>query len=211
MRRADRLFQIVQLLRGGRHTTAGKLAEALEVSERTIYRDIADLQGSGVPIEGEAGFGYLMAEGFTLPPLMFTEDEIVALVVGARLVPAWGGAAMARGAEEALIKIASVLPEGPKARAEAVKVHAMAHEMTPDIAARLDAIEAAIDGKRRLDLRYRDGEGQDSSRVVRPLGLFFWGKIWMLVAWCELRDDFRAFRLDRISGMQSLDGFKPER
>ncbi|MEL7462146.1 MAG: HTH domain-containing protein, partial [Pseudomonadota bacterium] len=91
MRRADRLFQIVQMLRGGRLLTARTLAERLEVSERTIYRDIADLQGTGVPIDGEAGVGYLMREGFDLPPLMFTRDEIVALVAGARLIRAWGG------------------------------------------------------------------------------------------------------------------------
>jgi len=91
LRRADRLFQIVQYLRGGRLTTAASLAERLEVSERTIYRDIADLQSTGVPIDGEAGFGYVMEEGYDLPPLMFTRDEIVALVAGARLIRAWGG------------------------------------------------------------------------------------------------------------------------
>ena len=110
MRRADRLFQIVQLLRGGRLTTAARLAERLEVSERTIYRDIADLQASGVPVDGAAGVGYVLRDGFDLPPLMFTRDEIVALVAGARMIRAWGGASMARGAEEALVKIAAVLP-----------------------------------------------------------------------------------------------------
>ena len=95
MRRADRLFQIVQHLRGGRLTTARQLAEKLEVSERTIYRDIADLIGTGVPLDGEAGVGYLMREAFDLPPLMFTRDEIVALVAGARLIRAWGGMSMA--------------------------------------------------------------------------------------------------------------------
>ena len=111
MRRADRLFQIVQHLRGGRLVTARMLGERLEVSERTIYRDIADLQSTGVPIDGEAGVGYIMREGFDLPPLMFTRDEIVALVAGARMVRAFGGADMARAAEEALVKISAVLPE----------------------------------------------------------------------------------------------------
>ncbi len=109
MRRADRLFQIVQYLRGGRLLTARTLAERLEVSERTIYRDIADLIGSGVPIEGEAGVGYLMRAGYDLPPLMFNRNEIVALVAGARLIRAWGGASMAQAAEEALVKIDAVL------------------------------------------------------------------------------------------------------
>ncbi|MCZ6511353.1 MAG: HTH domain-containing protein, partial [Alphaproteobacteria bacterium] len=126
MRRADRLFQIVQYLRGGRLTTAARLAETLEVSERTIYRDIADLQASGVPIDGEAGVGYVMRNGYDLPPLMFTRDEIVALVAGARLIRAWGGAAMARAAEEALVKIGSVLPEAELARANQVEIHAIA-------------------------------------------------------------------------------------
>ncbi len=116
MRRADRLFQIVQALRGGRLVTARRLAERLEVSERTIYRDIADLVGSGVPVEGAAGVGYLLREGYDLPPLMFTRDEIVALVAGARLIRAWGGHDMARAAEEALIKIGAVLPEPERSR-----------------------------------------------------------------------------------------------
>ena len=112
MRRADRLFQIVQSLRGGRLVTAAKtLAERLEVSERTIYRDIADLQSTGVPIDGEAGVGYVMRSGYDLPPLMFTRDEIVALVAGIRMVKSWGGISMARAAAEALVKIELVLPE----------------------------------------------------------------------------------------------------
>ena len=212
MRRADRLFQIVQYLRGGRLVTAATLAERLEVSERTIYRDIADLVGSGVPIDGEAGVGYLMRDGYDLPPLMFSHDEIVALVAGARMIRAWGGAAMARAAEEALVKIATVLPEGARGRANKVEVHAMALEMTPQVRQRIDAIEAAVQARRRLALSYQDADARATERVVRPLGLWFWGKVWTLVAWCELRDDFRMFRLDRIVRMDA-DGapFRPER
>jgi len=212
MRRADRLFQIVQYLRGGRLLTAAKLAASLEVSERTIYRDIADLQASGVPIDGEAGVGYVMRDGYDLPPLMFTRDEIVALVAGARLIRAWGGAAMARAAEEALIKIGAVLPAAERARANQVEIHAMALEMTPDLRARLDEVERAVEGRRRLTLSYTDAEQRLTERAVRPLGLWFWGKVWTLVAWCELRDDFRMFRLDRIAAME-VDGapFRPER
>ena len=123
MRRADRLFQIVQHLRGGRLVTAQKLGAWLEVSERTIYRDIADLQSTGVPIDGEAGVGYMMREGFDLPPLMFTRDEIVALVAGARMVRAFGGAAMARAADEALVKIGAVLPDAEKDRIARTEIH----------------------------------------------------------------------------------------
>ncbi len=201
MRRADRLFQIVQYLRGGRLVTAMKLAEWLEVSERTIYRDIADLQSTGVPIDGEAGVGYLMRDGYDLPPLMFSRDEIVALVAGARMIRAWGGAAMARAAEEALVKIEAVLPDAERARADQVQIHAIANEMTPEVRDRIDAIERAVEQRQRLTLAYLDAEGRPTERAVRPLGLWFWGKVWTLVAWCELRDDFRMFRLDRIAGM----------
>jgi predicted DNA-binding transcriptional regulator YafY len=212
MRRADRLFQIVQYLRGGRLVTAATLAQRLEVSERTIYRDMADLQATGVPIDGEAGVGYLMRDGFDLPPLMFSRDEIVALVAGARLVRAWGGAAMARAAEEALVKIEAVLPEAERRRAGQIEIHAVAPEMTADVRERIDRIENAVEKRNRLLISYLDVEGRPTERVVRPLGLWFWGKVWTLVAWCELRDDFRMFRLDRIAGLD--DGgapFRPER
>lgn len=212
MRRADRLFQIVQYLRGGRLLTARKLAERLEVSERTIYRDIADLIGSGVPIEGEAGVGYLMRAGYDLPPLMFTRDEIVALVAGARLVRAWGGTAMARAAEEALVKIGAVLPEAARARAGAVPIHAFAMPGMDDATrGRLDALERAAEDRTRLRIAYTDEAGAATDRAVRPLGLWFWGKVWTLVAWCELRDDFRMFRVDRIGHLSPEGRFREER
>ncbi len=211
MRRADRLFQIVQYLRGGRLLTAAKLAGTLEVSERTIYRDIADLQASGVPIDGEAGVGYVMRAGYDVPPLMFTRDEIVALVAGARMIRAWGGAAMARAAVEALVKIEAVLPDAERTRANQVEIHAIAVEMTPGVRARIDEIERAVEARRRLTLAYTDAENRPTERIVRPLGLWFWGKVWTLVAWCELRDDFRMFRLDRIARMNGGAPFRPER
>lgn len=212
MRRADRLFQIVQYLRGGRLLTARVLSERLEVSERTIYRDIADLIGTGVPIEGEAGVGYLMRAGFDLPPLMFSRDEIVALVAGARMIRAWGGAAMARSAEEALVKIEAVLPERERARARSVQVHAInGSEMTDALRRRIDRIEAAVETRQRLILTYGDADNTPSERAVRPLGLWFWGKVWTLIAWCELREDFRMFRLDRITSMTEGAAFRAER
>ena len=211
MRRADRLFRIVQLLRGGRLTTARALSERLEVSERTIYRDIADLIGSGVPVEGEAGVGYIMREGFDLPPLMFSRDEIVALVAGARLVRAWGGAAMAEAAEEALVKIGAVLPEPEQDRAARVQVHAFQTGALDDATrTRLDRLERAADTRTRLAIAYRTEDGTDSERTIRPLGLWFWGKVWTLVAWCELRTDFRMFRVDRIGEMEDVGTFRHE-
>jgi len=211
MRRADRLFQIVQHLRGGRLVTAQQLAERLEVSTRTIYRDIADLMSTGVPIDGEAGVGYVMEEGYDLPPLMFTRDEIVALVAGARLIRAFGGADMARGAEEALVKIGAVLPEAERLRAGRVPIHAVGPRMTDDLRAMIDRIEQATDASQRLALDYCDQNGAATRRVIRPLGLWFWGSVWTVVGWCELRDDFRMFRLDRIESMAEGAPFKPER
>lgn len=198
MRRADRLFRIVQLLRGGRLSTAKKLADTLEVSERTIYRDIADLQASGVPIDGEAGVGYVLRSGFDLPPLMFTHDEITALMVGARLVSAWGGARLALAAEEAMIKIETILPPKLKSRVRTTRVYAPGYRLEPAVRDRLDRLEDAVAGERPVTMAYRREDGAFSERTVRPLGLFFWGGVWTLAAWCDLRRDFRAFRIDRI-------------
>jgi predicted DNA-binding transcriptional regulator YafY len=212
MRRADRLFQIVQLLRGGRLVTAQQLAEKLEVSERTIYRDIVDLQGSGVPVEGEAGVGYIMRDGYDLPPLMFTRDEIASLVAGARMVRAWGGLSMARAAEEALVKIGAVLPEAKRPSVDATAILAPRFEFCQKQRETLDVVDHAIDRSQKITMDYRDGKGDATARTVRPLGLYFWGKVWTLLAWCELRDDFRGFRVDRIVlPVEVGPKFKPER
>jgi predicted DNA-binding transcriptional regulator YafY len=198
MRRADRLFQIVQILRSGRLVTAAALAGRLEVSERTIYRDIADLQASGVPVDGEAGVGYLMRDGYDLPPLMFTRDEITALIIGARIVSAWGGARMALAAQDALDRIEAVLPEEQRNRAKEVQVYAFDHQMPGIEKENLDRMNAAISARIVLKLRYQDVGGKMTRRSIEPLGLFYWGKVWTLVAWCRLRRDFRMFRIDRI-------------
>jgi predicted DNA-binding transcriptional regulator YafY len=192
--------------------TARVLSERLEVSERTVYRDIADLIGSGVPIDGEAGVGYIMREGYDVPPLMFSRDEIAALVAGARMIRAWGGQDMARSAEEALEKIRAVLPEDAKAKAATVQIHAMGMpSMDEATRARLDRLEHAVEGRERLVLGYSDAEGALTERPVRPLGLWFWGKVWTLVGWCELREDFRMFRVDRIREAAADGTFRAER
>ncbi|MEL6551721.1 MAG: YafY family protein [Pseudomonadota bacterium] len=211
MRRADRLFEIVQLMRGGRKVTARSLAERLEVSERTIYRDIADLMATGVPIEGEAGFGYVLDDSYDLPPLMFTRSEIAALVAGARLVRAWGGLEMARGAEEAMAKIDAVIDDDLRARARRLQVHAFGVTMEPEIRAALDTIEAAVDGSQILSFEYRDGAGTETRRDVRPLGMWFWGRVWTFVGWCELRQDFRMFRVDRMEGLARGPRYRPRK
>lgn len=212
MRRADRLFQIVQYLRGGRLTTARALAERLEVSERTIYRDIADLVGSGVPIEGEAGVGYVMRGGYDVPPLMFTREEVTALVAGARMARAWGGLELAKAAEEALVKIEAVLPDRLRERAAQVPIRAMDFlGIDPVDRARLDVLESAAEAHRRVTFDYEDERGMASTRTVRPLALLFWGKTWTLASWCELRTDFRMFRVDRMGEVTVSDTFRPER
>ena len=198
MRRADRLFEIVHHLRGRRLTTAAQLAQWLEVSERTVYRDVADLLASGIPIEGEAGVGYRLHPDFDLPPLMFNHNEIEALVIGARMVESWGGPSLAQGARSALAKIATALPQEKRATLESSRLFSPSFCFTPQLGERMDAMRTAIDGRRRLELDYRDNDGRDSKRCVHPLGLFFWGGAWTLGAWCELRSDFRSFRLDRI-------------
>lgn len=205
MRRADRLFRIVQALRGGRLVTARQLADRLEVSDRTIYRDIRDLMLSGVPIEGEAGVGYVLRRGFDLPPLMFERHEIEALVLGARMVQAWGGAGLAEAAQDALQKIAAVTPPALAERFERILLYAPGHKMTPALRRRFDEVRAALDGRNLVDLAYRALDGRDSARRIRPLGLYFWGGVWTLAAWCELRQDFRTFRLDLITGFDRLD------
>lgn len=211
MRRADRLFRIVELMRPGRVTTARQLSERMEVSPRTIYRDMADLMASGVPIEGEAGTGYVMRPGYDLPPLMFTEAEIVALVAGARMARAWGGVGMAHAAAEALDKIAAVLPETVRRRAETAPIHApAAPEHDPGTRDRIDRLERAADLRLRVRIEYRDEAGARTRRDVRPLGLWFWGKVWTLVAWCELREDFRMFRVDRVVSLAEGEPFRPE-
>lgn len=206
MRRADRLFQIVQLLRGGRLVTAKKLAEKLEISERTVYRDIADLQASGVPIDGEAGVGYVLRGGFDIPPLMFSRGEIEAIVLGTRMVEAWGGAQLADAAREALKKIEAVVPGDLRERIERTHLYAPGYRVPEAMRRRLDALNDAIRDRHVAAIDYRREDGDASAdRRIRPLALFFWGGAWTTVAWCELRDDFRSFRVDRMNRLDVLD------
>ena len=207
MRRADRLFQIVQLIRGRRLTTAAFLAQRLEVSERTVYRDVADLQHQGVPVQGEAGVGYRLGPGFDLPPLMFTQHEASALVAAARMAQSWVDPAMARDIEAALGKILSVLPPAARVSAEAIALYAPALTFDDGARVHLQALREAVQSHHKLRLAYRDVSDAPSDRTVRPLGCFYWGKVWTLSAWCELRNDFRGFRIDRIDRLEVL----PER
>jgi predicted DNA-binding transcriptional regulator YafY len=205
MRRADRLFHIIQLIRGRRLTTAAYLATRLEVSERTVYRDVADLQLQGVPIEGAAGVGYRLGAGFDLPPMMFTHDEAKALVASVRMAQAWLDPAMAQSAEDALGKIMSVLPIEARVAAEALAVYAPTGGLSDVAQKALQALREAVQEKRKVFIQYRDLAEKDSERVLRPLGCFYWGKVWTLSAWCERRLDFRTFRIDRVVKFKALD------
>lgn len=205
MRRADRLFQIVLLLGRRRAVTARELAEALEVSERTIYRDIADLSLSGVPVAGEAGVGYLMRGGYQLPPLMFDADELAALALGSRMVQGWSDAELGRAAERALLKIEAALPAALKPRLERQALLVPDFHVPPAMVAPLGLLRRAIGGSCKVAFAYTRADGAASRRTVWPLGLFFWGETWTLGAWCELRGEYRSFRLDRMANLAVLD------
>jgi predicted DNA-binding transcriptional regulator YafY len=205
MRRADRLFRIVQFLRMGRLLTAEKLAEKLQVSQRTIYRDIQDLQLAGTPIEGEAGVGYTLRRDMDLPPLMFTRGELTALVLGARLVRAWGGAENVLGADQALQRIEAVLPPDLRNEFDSILLYAPGYRMKQHLRERLDSLHHACKTRHAATFHYTREDGTESRRSVRPLALTFWSGVWTLTAWCELRDDFREFRLDRMAEVAVLE------
>ncbi len=211
MRRADRLFRIVQLLRSGRLLTAERLAQKLEVSPRTVYRDVRDLQLAGTPIEGEAGVGYTLRRDLDLPPLMFTREELTALVLGTRLVAAWGGTENVRAARSALDRIEAVLPPDLRDRLDSIQLFSPSFQMCPEHRDRLDLLHAACTSRTLLHLTYRREDGAESTRTLRPLALYFWSGVWTLVAWCDLRDDFRSFRLDRMVAADLLpETFTPQ-
>jgi predicted DNA-binding transcriptional regulator YafY len=202
MRRADRLFLIIHALRGRRSATpARRLAETLAVSLRTIYRDVADLQVSGVPIEGEAGVGYVLRKGSDIPPLMFNADELEALVVGTRFVHAFTGGRLSAGARGALLKIEAVLPAELRDRAMRSRIFAPGNWNEAN-SGLIDRLHASIGERHVLRLEYRDESGRSSQREVQPLCLAFWGGVWTLGAWCRLRADFRNFRPDRIASFE---------
>lgn len=213
MRRADRLFEIIQYMRrkAPGTTRARDLSDALEVSERTIYRDIRDLMASGVPIEGEAGVGYVLRAGFDMPPLMFKEQEIEALVLGARIVESWGDDELARAASDVIAKVEAVIPVRLRDyMANTALLAPKQHFMEP-VTLDLAELRHAIRHHLKVHFRYSDVAGKLSERTVRPLSMAYFGPVWLLAAWCELREDFRTFRLDRIDGFDvEADRFVPE-
>lgn len=207
MRRADRLFQIIQVLRRSsrRPITADAIAAELETSKRTIYRDIATLMAQRVPIRGEAGIGYVLDNGFDLPPLMLTTDEIEAAVLGAQWVAGRGDPALARAANDLIAKIAATVPETLRPFVlEPAVATPPAWAVTPDLVdtARLRAWSQQ---GRKLRLSYADSAGSATERVVWPFLVGYRDALRVIIAWCELREDFRMFRTDRVQSIDFLD------
>ncbi len=210
MRRADRLFDIIQRLRTARGpTTAAALAEDLEVAPRTVYRDIATLQARRVPIEGEAGIGYVLRRGFDLPPLMFTAEEIEAIAVGARLVARTGDAALQGAAESVLSKVTVVLPEALREQLASTPIYVSASGAPVPESVDLSVVRQAIRDEHKLDIAYVDEKGTCTQRIIWPIAVAYYVQATLIGAWCELRHDYRHFRADRISTLTVLDDRYP--
>jgi predicted DNA-binding transcriptional regulator YafY len=206
MRRADRLFQIIQILRRAiRPVTAAALAEELEISKRTVYRDVADLMAQRVPIAGEAGLGYLLASDYDMPPLMLTPDEIEAVMLGAQWVAGRSDKILSNAARDVVAKIAAVVPERLRPFIAEPSVGAK-----PTLAGQAESVDpsmlrSAIRNGMKLRLRYRSEAGEETERVVWPVILGYAETHRLLVAWCELRQGFRHFRADRTIEAEMLD------
>ena len=205
------------LLQEGKVRTGHYLAEKLEVSTRTVYRDIADLVGSGIPIDGEAGVGYLLRDEYRLPPLMFTVDELKALVLGAQMVRAWSDSELASTTATAIRKIESILADDLKKEIRRQGIEVPAFQMSREASNNLRVVRTALDAQEKLDVQYTAIGGEATRRIIRPLILYFWGKSWTLGGWCELRGGFRSFRVDLMDEVtnlkqtfESTDGCSPQ-
>lgn len=213
MRRADRLFQIIQILRRGtRPVTADAIAQELETSKRTVYRDIADLIGQRAPIRGEAGVGYILEDGFDMPPLMLTPDEVEAAVLGAQLVAQRGGdPALTRAAEDLIAKIGAVIPDSLRPLVLEPATRAPPSWRAPPDKIDLGQLRVAVRTGRKVVLTYRDEQERESQRTVWPFAIGYHEASRLVVGWCELRGDFRSFRTDRMETARVLDERYPER
>lgn len=212
MSRSERLLDLLQNLRRYRQPVSGRtLADELGISLRTLYRDIATLQAQGASIDGEPGLGYVLKPGFLLPPLMFSEEEIEALVLGMRFVSMRADDRLQSAAEHALAKIAAVLPPDLRGDLDASTLLVGRKESVPPDSVDLGVVRKAIRAERKLDILYTDQKGDGSSRIVWPFALGFFERARVLVAWCEMRQDFRHFRTDRIRNMAVIDQRYPRR
>ena len=199
MRRAERLFRLVNEMRTRGVSRAYELAEHLEVSVSTIYRDIAHLQASGLPIDGEAGVGYLLRPGFDLPDVTFTHDQVDALAVGLSFVERTGDQTLAAAAREVRAKIQAAMPQPEQRRLADAPYFSIAGR--PGTEPNLSLLRQAIRKRQKTRFDYQDGQGNRTGRLVRPLVIWNLSNGWMFSAWCELRQDFRTFRLDRMTNL----------
>lgn len=212
MRRADRLFQIIQILRRSqRPVTAEAISEELETSKRTVYRDIADLMGQRAPIRGEAGVGYVLDDGFDLPPLMLTPDEVEAAVLGAQMVAARGDPALRRAAQDLIAKIGAVIPENLRPLVLEPATRAAPNWNAAPDNVDMAQVRQAIRAGHKIDFSYADEQNRVSRRTVWPFAIAYFETSRLLVAWCELRQAFRSFRTDRMSAAMFLDERYPDR
>jgi predicted DNA-binding transcriptional regulator YafY len=210
--RSERLLDLLQILRRRRRPVSGRaLADELGISLRTLYRDIASLQAQGADIAGEPGIGYVLRPGFTLPPLMFSEEEIEALVLGSRWVADRGDARLGAAARDALAKIAAVLPSGLRDVLDGSSLLVGPANVRIGSAVDLASVRWAIRAERRVAVSYRDGTGRVSQRVIWPFALGFFDNVRIVLGWCELRSDFRHFRADRIDAVSVLEDRYPRR
>ncbi len=206
MRRSDRLFDIIQHLRTtSGPVTAATLAADLEVTPRTVYRDIATLQARRVPIEGAAGIGYVLRKGFDLPPLMFTIDEVEAIAVGARLVRRLRDPKLQEAAEAVLAKVTVVLPDRMRSHLSATQIYVSPGVTAEAQGADLAEMRAAIRDSRKLYIAYADVTGRRSNRTIWPIAMAYYVDVTLVGAWCELRADYRNFRVERIQSSKVLD------
>ncbi len=200
MKQTERLLQIVNLLRNRKTVlTAQQLADEFDVSLRTIYRDVQKLEASGIPIEGEAGVGYRIYRTFELPPLMFDAHEVEALMLGIKMVKAWSDQQLTTSAHSALNKILGALPQELKSIGDDLPFAVPIFRDFKDDNNPSELLRSAIKAKHVIQVQYQSLQQEHSERRIFPLGLFFWGNVWTLAAWCCLRDDYRSFRIDRFT------------
>ena len=204
MRRTDRLFDIIQILRDGKLHTAQGIAEVCEVSVRTIYRDMDTLVASGVPVQGERGVGYMITEAISLPPLTLTTEELEALNLGMAIVAEAADETLKSAAQSLADKIDAVLPERTVADADKWKFAVYPFADAVRGFAQMPTLRAAIRARQKLRLTYHSKGDRISTRTIRPLHMEYWGRVWTLTAWCELRNDFRVFRVDLIQSAEAL-------
>jgi predicted DNA-binding transcriptional regulator YafY len=212
MLRATRHRKIIDLVRRSRRPiTAQSIADRLEVTVRTVYRDVAALIGDGVPIRGEAGVGYVMAQGYDLPPLMFTPDELEALMLGARMVAARADEETARAADEVIAKVTAAIPTELQPVLVEAPLYAVPIRRRERDRVGLRVLREALRAERKVRVRYVDEKGEETERIIWPLSIGYFDHRRLVVAWCELRDDFRHFRTDRINSIELLDERLPRR